>query len=58
MVISLNIREPQYRPQNTIVLIMGTPQMVTLISGNYHVFDASSLGLRNSHLGCTCGLLL
>ena len=35
-VVSLN-RGPQYRPQNTIVLIMGTPKMVPLILGNPQV---------------------
>ena len=28
------IGEPQYRPQNTIVLIIGTPKRVPLILGN------------------------
>ena len=28
------IRGPQYRPQNTIILIIGTPKMVPLILGN------------------------
>ena len=28
------IRGPQYRPQNTIILIMGTPKKVPLILGN------------------------
>ena len=27
---------PQYGPQNTIILIMGTPKKVPLILGNYH----------------------
>ena len=31
------IRGPQYRPQYTIVLIMGTPKKVPLILGNYHL---------------------
>ena len=31
MVVSQN---PQYRPQNTIILIIGTPKMVPLILGN------------------------
>ena len=35
-VISLN-REPQYKPQNTIGLIMGTPKRVPMILGNTHV---------------------
>ena len=30
------IREPQYRPQNTIVLNIGTPKKVPLILGNPH----------------------
>ena len=29
--------EPQYRTQNTLVLIMGTPKKVSLILGNPHV---------------------
>ena len=33
MVVSLS-KGPQYRPQNTIVLIIGTPTMVYLILGN------------------------
>ena len=33
MVVSQN-RGPQFRPQNTIVLIIGTPKMVPLILGN------------------------
>ena len=28
---------PQYRPQNTIVLNMGTPKKVPLILGNPHI---------------------
>ena len=31
------IRGPQYRPQNTIGLIIGAPKMVPLILGNPHV---------------------
>ena len=30
-------REPLYRPQYSIILIMGTPNMVLLILGNPHV---------------------
>ena len=44
-VVSQN-RGPQYRPQNTIVLIIGTPKMVPLILGNPH------LGFRVRVLGC------
>ena len=33
VVVSQN-RGPQYRPQNTIVFIMGTPKKVLLILGN------------------------
>ena len=29
-------RGPQYRPQHTIVVIMGTPKKVPLILGNRH----------------------
>ena len=36
MVVSLN-RGPQYRPQNTIILIIGTPKKVPLILGNRHI---------------------
>ena len=36
MVVS-QIRKPQYRPQYTIVLIMGTPKMAPLIVGNPHI---------------------
>ena len=32
------IRVPQYRPQNTTSLIIGTPKMVPLIWGNLHMF--------------------
>ena len=31
---------PQYRPQNTIVLIIGTAKMVPLILGNPHMVDS------------------
>ena len=31
------MRGPQYRPQNTIVLIMRTPKWVSLILGNPHI---------------------
>ena len=31
------VRGPQYRPQNTIVLIIGTPKKVPLILGNPHI---------------------
>ena len=31
------IRGPQYRPQNIIVLIIGTPKRVPLILGNPHL---------------------
>ena len=36
MVVSQN-EGPQYGPQNTIVLIIGTPKMVLLILGNPHI---------------------
>ena len=36
MLVSQN-RGPQYRPSYTIVLIVGTPKMVTLIVGNLHI---------------------
>ena len=36
LVVSLN-KGTQYRPQNTIILIMGTPKKVPLILGNYHL---------------------
>ena len=36
MVVSQN-KGAQYRPQNIIVLIMGTPKMVPLILGNPHI---------------------
>ena len=42
LVVSQN-RGPQYSPQNTIVLIMGTPKMVPLILGN-----PQFLGLHDS----------
>ena len=38
MVVSLK-RGPQYRPQNTIILIMGTPNKVPLILGNPHILN-------------------
>ena len=37
------IGETQYRPKNTIVLIMGTPKRVPLISGNPHLLPQSRL---------------
>ena len=36
MVVSQN-EGTQYRPQNIIVLIIGTPKMVPLILGNLHI---------------------
>ena len=36
------IRGPQYRPKNTIVLIIGTPEMVPLILGNPHLGSLTS----------------
>ena len=36
MVVSQN-KGPQYKPQNTIVLLIGTPKMVPLILGNSHI---------------------
>ena len=47
MVVSQN-REPQYRPQNITVLIIGTPEMVPLISGNPHIKEALWGLLRES----------
>ena len=38
-----SFRGPQYRPQNTIVPIIGTPQKVRLIMGNPHL-GARDLG--------------
>ena len=38
MVVSQN-KGPQYGPQNTIALIMGTPKMVLLILGNPHMHN-------------------
>ena len=35
---SLPKKRPQYRLINTVVLIMGTPEMVPLILGNAHVY--------------------
>ena len=46
MVVFLN-RGPQYEPQNTIVLIMGTPKKVPLILGNPHI----EMLLKNSKAG-------
>ena len=44
------ITGPQYRPQYTIVLIMGTPKKVPLILGNPHIptdlSGSSGLGAR------------
>ena len=39
------IRVPQYRVQNTIVLIMGTPKMVPIILGNPQIGMIMQLGL-------------
>ena len=47
MVVSPKQGEPQCRPQNTTVLIMGTPKMVPLIMGNPQIKFGSS-GLRVS----------
>ena len=49
------MRGPQYRPQNTIVLRVGTPKMVPLILRNPHIypllfrvqsFQAAGLGMK------------
>ena len=40
-------RGPQYRPQNTIVLIRGTPKKVPLIFGNPHIFLWRSRALQH-----------
>ena len=40
---------PQYRPQNTKTLFIGTPKKVPLILGNYHLTlwsGVAGLGLR------------
>ena len=37
----MGIRGPQYGPQSTIVLTMGTPSMVPLIMGTYEFDEAS-----------------
>ena len=36
LVVSLNKGDPQYRPLHTIILIIGTPKKVPLISGSPH----------------------
>ena len=46
MVVSQN-KGTQYRPQNTIVLIMGTPKKVPLILGNTHMIPIRD----NGHCG-------
>ena len=53
MVVSQN-KGPQYRPQNTIVLIkIGTPKMVPLILGNPYIsFDRSDFERRCRSLAC------
>ena len=43
---------PQSRPQNTIILIMGTPKKVHLILRNYHVM----LGLYEDNTEITSGI--
>ena len=40
MVVSQN-EGPQYRPSYTIVLLIGTPKMVTLILGNLYILRLS-----------------
>ena len=45
------IRGPQYRPQNTIVLIMGTPKRVPLILGNPHVVEVCTGEVGELELG-------
>ena len=45
MVVS-QIGGPQYRPQNTIILIMGTPKMVPLILGNPHMIKEQPRYIR------------
>ena len=42
MVVSLN-RGPQYRPQYTVILILGTPKKVALILGNCHIMKVNVL---------------
>ena len=44
MVVSQN-SGPQYRPQYTIVLLMGTPKLVPLIWGNPHMETGNKMGL-------------
>ena len=56
MVVSQN-RGPQYGPQNTILLIMGTPRKVSLIlgnpiSGNYQAFSASEIATSSRSMLC------
>ena len=46
-----NLGGPQYRPQNTIILIVGTPKMVPLILGNPHLgSSAEALALSGRKL--------
>ena len=49
------IRGPQYRPPNTIILIIGTPRKVPLILGNYHGIRAmDKLETDEGNAGSVC----
>ena len=48
---SHEIREPQYRPHNTMILIMGTPKKVPLILGNPHMMRECRHYLRGHGQG-------
>ena len=50
MVVSLN-RGPPYKPQNTIILILGTPKKVFLILGKPHVPNREILQVRVRRFG-------
>ena len=47
------MRGPQYRPQYTIVLIVGTPKKVSLILGNPHFEKLRHVNLAPGRFG-TC----
>ena len=48
MVVSQNRGDPQYRPQNAITLIFGTPKMVPVILGNPHILTVELSYIQRS----------
>ena len=48
----VGIRGPQYGPQNSIILLLGTPNKVSRILGNYHIgLIGDALGVYRLYRG-------